>query len=373
MKIVLLLCLVVAAAATEEVESNPFVDFVEGFALGLHVELIAPSIKVCAVAIQSLYKAVEGFIQALSEHQTFYNLMNNATKGIATISPVCRRCYVVPMDFWRQMNATYFQKFNQSWLLYFQSVGLNTLYRTQDVGENVLKIKAAFESKDYLNAGFYIGDAVNIIFNVTSLSPIPRPAPSSDPMVSPLDLPVDLPVDGKGELRQVVPMSGPRTDWEDVHKKFRLYYNYSMLVLNYTKWINATTSNNLNSSVMGIEMNLYTGIKLLKDPTMVEGVMTLIDIVLDVNGLFNGIYFAIVQIPQKMLKDTVFEHIDYLWLNLLQHVGYFIYHGYRLVEDILAHKYLDMVRRTTIIARRFLYFDEDVLDDIHNGVSVNDI
>lgn len=366
MKIVLVLLLSAVFLARAEQDEIGVVDYGKGFVLGLHLEKLAPSLKHCANAMSNAVQAARDVINAFNEHQTFYNLMNNATKGLGTLSPLARQCVLVPNEVMKNLREKYFEKFEYSWEKYLHAVFLNLGYRMDEIVKNVLKIREYFDKGDYYNAGFYSGDTVNIVFNVTTQAPVPRPSPFSANEES-----TEYPTIEEEEhsLLEV------RTNWTDLHEKFREYYNYSMIILNYTKWINGTTSKNLNSSVMNIEMNLYTSLMELQkpEPNIQEAILTLIDITLHVNALFNGIYFSIVQIPEKIFKDSVFQHIDYLPLNLLLHSGYFVYDGYRLYDDIVDKKYFDMCRRITIIIRKFLYFDEDVLDEINNGVSVEDM
>ena len=202
----------------------------------------------------------------------------------------------------------------------------------------------------------YCATTVNIIFNVTSNKPVPPPPPIDD------DTPLRV--------------ANVNTDWNDIHNKFRTYFNYSMITLNYTRWINGTTMKNLNSSVMNIEMKVYTALTNLTDPqphNIVEAVLILVDSLEYVNALFNGLYYTIEQLPTKIFKDSIIEHISYAPMNFVLHMGYFGWDGYRLYNDIKSEKYLDMCRRAAIIFRKFMYYDDDTLDEIHNRVSVYEI
>jgi len=350
----ILLIIFVLSNAQEKSVVDAF-DFIKGFGTGLHFERLSPTIEVCTHAISIASKAFSEAIHAYQEHQPFYNFMNNVTIAMGTSPRVCRKCVVVPSDVWRNLEEMYFKKFDYKWENYFHAVFLNLGYRMDEIIYNVLKAKSFIEVHDFLNAGYFSGTTVNIIFNVSTDKPIPPPPPIDDDFANRLEL---------------------GTNWTDIHQKFRTYYNYSMITLNYTKWINGTTSRNLNSSVMSIEMKGYTALMLLYNPTpanILEAVLTIIDSLEYLNALFNGLYFAIEQIPQKIFKDSIFEHIAYTPLNLVLHLGYFVWDGYRLYNDWKADKYLDMSRRVAILFRKFMYFDEDTLDEILNKVSMSDI
>lgn len=368
----LLLGIIAVGANTEKSywEDNPK-EFLEdawtvlkGVALGLHLERLAPSIKICANSLVQAYLAFVEFIkETKKKDKSFYTLADLLTLALGFLSPACRKCVIVPEDAWAHLIEDYFKKFDFKWEKYLQGSLLNMGYRLDEVAEKVIDIMKQLKLKDLLRAGFYSGEIINLLVNVTSPNPIPEPPPISTQ---------DLVFDYSPLSDEVTPL---KITWDEFHTYFQRYFNYSMISLNYTKWINATTANNLNESTWKIELSVYKGVKELMNPkpNIREAVLTFTDIFQFLNQLFRGVYFTIEQIPKKVWKDTVFEHLDYLYLNLLQHSGYFIWNGWKLYEDIRDSKYLDMIRRITTILRKFLYFDEDVLDDILSGVTVEDI
>ena len=360
-----LIVLLLISSAKSEVDANEVTDFLEGFVNGIGVERLAPSIHKCVMSAGELKLAIKDVIHAINERQPFYNLVNNITWGLKTLSPFSRECADVPEDVRNHLKEDYFKKFHDKWELYTHAVSLNLGYRMDEVAGNVLKIRQFIEKKDFINVGYYSGDILNLVLNVTTPSPVPIPDPTNEPYIMKHSFvqPVTY------ELEEVP------TDWKDIHTFFREYFNYTMIVFNYTKWVNVTTYNNLNSSVSNLELNLYLGlIEFTKDkPNIREAVLNLIDTTYYINGLFNGVYFSIKQVPEKMFKDTIFEHLDYWYMNLIQHAGYFLYDGYKLIEAIIQHNLLNVCRRATIIVRKIIYFDEDVIDEINNKVPVQDI
>ncbi len=346
----LLLTALCSLALAQDQGMSEVGEFAKGFVSGLHFERLSPTIQLWCDYLSTAAKAFSEAMGAYNEHQPFYNFMNNVTLAFGTVPPVCRTTAKLPAAIMDSLEQTYFKKFNYSWEAYLYAAFLNLGFRMDEIIYNVLKVKSFFEQKDFLNSGYHCGTTINIMINVTSARPVPPPPPVDD------DLPMRV-----------------NANWTDIHNNFRTYFNYSMITLNYTKWINATTANNLNSSVMDIEMKGYTAITLLNDANTMEGILTFIDVLSYVNTFFNGIYYTIQQLPVAMTKDTIFEHLAYAGLNQLLHVGYYAWNGWKLYGDFSAKEYDDVPRRIAIIFRRIIYFDEDTLDEINNGVDQWDV
>ncbi len=349
-------------------------DFVRGFALGLGLERLAPSVERCFDSLADVRDAVFSVINAIDEGQDFYNLANNVTFGAATLSPLARRCVEVPMDVMEHIKADYLEKFNYSMEKYIPALLLNLAYRTDEVATNSIKINESIVAQDYLHAGYYAGSLLNAVFNVTSTSPIPVPGPmvpfQTEAVLDLLNMHREFALPDAEAKSGLAVSARLQANWTDIHDKFQLYFHHSMIVLNYTKWINATTFYNLNFSIASVETLAYNVIMEFSKSNVKEAVLKIIDTTLYLNALFNGIYFTVTQVPAAIFKDTVFEHVDYLWLNTLLHSGYFIFNGYKLATSLANRRYLDVARRATVIMRKFLYFDPDVLEEIHSKISV---
>jgi hypothetical protein len=346
---VLILLSLLTLSFTQLPEAAP-ADFIEGFFNGLHLGRIAPNVEKCLSSSTVFIDGIIKFVHACKEHRGFYYLGNNFTYALKSVPGICRGCVDAPDDAWEKIQEIYMKPFNHSWLLYFRAVLLNIPYRLDEFVIHYRDIKKAFDEKKYYSAGFNIGELPNIIFNVTSPDPIPDP------------------IDRPRLLEEA-----PSFDWDAFHSNFRKYFNHTMTAIRGFKWINETTFLNLNESISHIELQIYKGIKELSkpNPNTKEGVFLLIDIVGYLNGLFNGAYFTIEQVSKTILRDTIFGHISHAWMNLVQHVGYFIYHGIKLHKAINSKNYFDITKRITIIIRRVLYFDPDVLDDILNNPMFN--
>lgn len=352
MKIAILLFLSLIAISKCDVDENALTDYFAGFIVGLHIEKLTESVGNCIFSIDDTRLAIMEVIHAYREGQNFYNFVNVVTEGMKTISPLCRNCVVVPEDVTKYYKAL-LEEFKESWEVFFHAALLNLAYKTQDVATDIVKLTTYISQGDHYKTGYYSGDIINAIFNVTQKQPIPLPPPIMLPQRNDDDYLVHtLPSQS---------LTQPNINWDDFHKDFRMYFNYSMIYLNYTKWINATTFRNLNSSVTNIELSLYNAFN-AKDQR--EQVLTFIDITLYLNALFNGFYFTGLQLPKKITKNTVFQHPEYFGLNLLLHSGYFLYDGGKIAMDIKDKKYFDMVRRISIIVRKMFYLDDDILDEI---------
>jgi hypothetical protein len=286
-------------------------------------------------------------MQLYADHKPFYDFMNNFTFAIGTVTPVCRVCAKVPDAFMKAIEEQYFKKF-KNLMEYLHAVFINLGFSMDEIIHLVLKIASHMGNGQYFESGNSAGGLVNLILNVTSDHPTPPDPPKEE--------------DDK--------LFRKNSNGEGIHDTFRAYFNYTMITLNYTKWVNTTTINNLNSSVLDIEMKWYTAILEFSKPNVMEGVLLLTDSLAFVNKLFNGLYFTTQQLPEKVFKDSIFEHITYAHRNLIQHLGYFIYHGKLLLDDWNSKQYLDMCRRIAVLARKVLYFDEDVLDDISTVLEI---
>ncbi len=365
----LLALTITSTLAQAEVQAREITDLLSGFINGLHVERLAPSIGKCINSGSEARKAIESAIHAFLEHQDFYHLVNNVTFGLKTLPVFSRRCAEMPEDVWKHLQEDYFKQFDYSWKKYFNALLLNLGYRLDESVGNALKIKSAIHTRDFEHVGYYSGEILNIVFNVTSQHPVPEPPP--------VDEIVETPLQNETTLGAAIVKRAPilQANWTEVHLKFREYFNYTMIAFNYTRWVNITTFNNLNSSVANIEMKIYESLSEFgkKVPDVKEAILDLIDINLYLNDLFNGIWFSIKQVPESIFKDNVFQHIEYLHVNAIQHAGYFIYHGYRLVQNAMQKRYWEVARRATIILRKFFYFDADVLEEIYNGIPAKDI
>ncbi len=354
---IVLICLC-ATATTVFAQDESVVDifgFIKGFGLGLHFERLSPTIEVCTGNIKAVVKAFSEAFQAFAEHQPFYGFMNNVTLAMGTVPRMSRSCVLVPGDVWKNLQERYFKQFNYSWENYFHAVFLNLGFKMDEIVYNLLKAKSYLELHDFLNGGYFSGCTLNVIFNVTSDKPIPPPPPIED------DTPMTTAVG---------------TNWTDIHHKFREYYNYTMIAFNYTRWVNATTSKNLNSSVMNIEMKAYTALMLLNNPkekNILEAVLTAIDILDYMNVLFNAIYFTVEQVPMNILKDSIIQHFSYAPVNSILHIGYVGWDSYKIVTDLKEGNYRDLSRRIAVIFRKLLYFDDDTLDEIFAKVPIADI
>ena len=353
MKVLILLLL--GLSAVSYCQMTEMLNFTKGFVLGLHLEKLSPSFKDFYTALQRSIHSFDQAIHAYNEHQPFHNFMNNATIALGTVPSVARTAVRVPLDTWKEIKRVYIDVF-KTWDAYLLAVLINMAFKADEIIYNVLKVRSCIVTdKNYTCGGYYSGNTVNMIFNVTSPKPMPPPYPDDDSL---MHFPHGL---------------GITTNWTDIHLKFREYYNYTMISLNYTKWINATTATNLNSSVMNSELKIYNSFMSFSKGDIIEGILDIIDTLEYLNKFYNGVYYTIEQVPTKILKDTVFEYITFLPLNLLQHLGYFAWDGYKIYDDLQKHKYADMCRRIAIVARKFLYFDEDVLDDITHHVQLSDL
>ena len=342
---IVFLCAITLAFAQDKAVLDAL-DFMKGFGLGLHLEKLSPVIGMCINATRAANKAFVDAIAAYQEHQPFYDFVNNATIAIGKVSKVTRYCASTPSDVWRNLDEKYFKKFNYTWENYFHAVFLNLGYRMDEIAYSLLKAKSYFEAKDYPNAGYYLGNSVNIVVNVTSDKPVPPPPPSFN--IQAVELTVG-------------------TNWTDIHSKFLGAFNYTITTLNYTHWVNETTAHNLNHSIIGIELKAYTAIMCLTDPKhrdVLEAVLSIFDMLEYDNTLFNGIYYTVKQLPKAVIKNSIFEHIKYAPLNFFLHLGFVIWDGSKMITDIKTGNTKDMVRRIATIFRKIIYFDEDTLEEI---------
>ena len=325
-------------------------DFIEGFFEGLHLGEIHSSIGSCFTSSTKFIGGIVRFIHACQEDRDFYYLTNNFTYAIKTVPGICRGCIEMPDEGWKKFIEIHVKPFNNSFTLYLGAVALNIPYRLDEFVIHYWDIKKAFAEKNYYGLGYNIGELPNILFNVTSPDPIPDPI-------------------NHGRLLEDI----PSFDWNKFHANFRKYFNHTMTVMRGFKWINETTFQNLNISISLIELQFYKGmVELTKPiPNNKEGILLLIEIIEHLNMLFNGGYFTIQQAKNTVLNDTIFHHFKYAWMNIVQHMGYFIYHGIKLYKAIVAKDYFDISKRIGIIVRRILYFDPDVLDDIVKNSKFN--
>lgn len=352
--LILLSILAFSFAQTLLLETSPIpskinaMDLVEGIFDGLHLGRIAPSIEKCLKSSTDLVKGLIDFAHACQEKRGTFYLVNNFTYALKSLPSSCRGCVDVPDEAWKRLEEIYMKPFNYSFSKYIKAVLLNVPYRLDELVIHYRDIKKAFEENDYYAAGYNIGEIPNIIFNVTKPDPIPDP------------------VDEPRFLEEVTAI-----DWNKVHKNFKAVLTHLLTFFHSTKLVNETTFNNVNESVMLSELHIYNAIMEFAKPNIKEGVLQLIDITGHLNQLVNGVYFSVKQVANKVLNDTIFAHKDYITLNLIQHSGYFIYNIYKVVLAFGAKNYFEVTKRFTIILRKIIYFDKDVLDDINTKFILN--
>lgn len=351
MKVILALCFAISAlAAVKPQGAGDVYQFAVGFVVGLGMDRLTPAIHDCQEKITASSHAFQQAMQLYAEHKPFYDFMNNFTYAIGTVTPVCRVCSIVPEAFKKAIEEQYMKKFDSIWA-YLHAVFINLGFSMDEIIYLVLKTATYMGEGKYYLSGESAGKVVNIVLNVTSDHPTPPDPPTKE----------------DDELSNLKIALG-----EGIHDTFRAYFNYTMITLNYTKWVNTTTINNLNSSVMDMEMKWHLAVTELSkpQPNVLEGFLLFTDSLQFVNKLFNGIWFTMQQAPERMFKDSIFQYITYAHQNLIQHLGYFLYHGKLLLDDMQNKQYLDMCRRLAIIFRKILYFDEDVLDDISTVLEI---
>eukprot|EP00826_Nyctotherus_ovalis_P064191 TRINITY_DN940_c0_g1_i5.p1 TRINITY_DN940_c0_g1~~TRINITY_DN940_c0_g1_i5.p1 ORF type:complete len:345 (+),score=78.41 TRINITY_DN940_c0_g1_i5:101-1135(+) len=342
MRPLILLSILALSLVQAQTTDIPGVDFIDGLLRGLHLGKLSPSFGQCLNSSTEIVEGIGGFIQAYEEGQDSYNLTNNFTLAIKPIPKAVRGCLNISDDLSSRIEEIYMKPFNYSLSKYLRAVGLNAVYRLDEIVVHWLDIQKANEEKNYFALGYNIGELVNIVLNVTKPDPIPDPPSNLRRLLSAQS------AYGLGAF----------------HDDFKFYFKCAMVGFNATRWVNATTFSNLNESVSRIELHFYNSFSEFAKPNIKEGILQLVDILSHLNQLFNGAYFSVQQTKSRARINLVIDHPYYWWLNFVQHSGYFYYHGKKLMASLEIQNYFDVTKRVVIIARQLVYFDRDVLDDI---------
>lgn len=342
MRLLILLSILAFSFVQAQTTDIPGVEFIDGLLRGLHLDKLSPSFGQCLNSSTEIVEGIGGFIQAYEEGQSFYNLTNNFTLAVKPVPKAVRGCLNISDDLSSRIEEIYMKPFNYSLSRYLRAVGMNAVYRLDEIVVHCLDIQKANEEKNYYALGYNIGELVNIVLNVTKPDPIPDPPSNVRRVLNALS---DCGLDA-------------------FHDGFKFYFKCAMVGFNATRWINATTFINLNASVSHVEQHIHNSFSEFAKPNIKEGILQLVDILGHLNQLFNGVYFSVQQTKSKARNNLVIDHPYHWWLNVVQHSGYVYYHGKKLMASLEAGNYFDVTKRVVIIIRQLAYVDRDVLDDI---------
>jgi hypothetical protein len=333
------LALILILGFIQPARTATVLDFVKGFVVGLHLDNLSPVLRECVLNVNTNIKVFKELISELKKDHSTFEKIDMITKALWYIPDPCRSCTRAPKDVWENFKKKFLEDFDYDIIEYLHAVFIGLGKNKDKILDNLDKLIIEFKTGNYYNSGYYTGDIVNIVLNVSNEHPKATNYQFAAPIV-------------------------PSIDWDVFHEKFVKYFGYSIIVLNHTKFVDAEHINELNTAVLGIEMKIYLSTKDFTDNKILEGALKLVDILKFANKLFRGSYFSIVQVAERCSKNLIFSHWEYFTTNLLLHSGYFIWDGYKLVVGIIEGDWKEILRRGIVVARKFLYLDDDAINDM---------
>jgi hypothetical protein len=322
-------------------------DMTRGILVGMHLEDIAPSDKLCIDSIIAIKETMETCIKHKKEGAKTLQFLDELTISLGIVPQAVRSCLNVTTDSWHHLKE-YWEKFDNSFLNYLKALSLNIGWHIDDLVYSYFMVKGNLTDENFYKAGYSIGWALNIIVNVSSQMPIPinRPVPPTEDIIIP-------------------PMK--TTSYGKFHDKFQTWFEITMVTLNFTKLSNSTVMNHFNESVWMIEYDIHAAISCfrMKKPDVMNGILYIVDILASLNYLLLGSVGLYQEVPKRIAEDNVFMDLQYFLKNMGVNAGFLIWDIVAIIIDSKNKHPVDIARRVGDLVNKLLFFSQYVIDDMN--------
>jgi len=294
---------------------SPGMNFTEGFLVGLHLERLVPEAVDCVKHSEStFYNFIWSFDALKDKHLTIYDKIDNLTKTIGMIPITARLCADSPFDLIRHIQF-YINTFDHSIVEYLEAVALNIGWNLDEISLLVIEVANNISSKSYFPAGKASGTLFNLIFNVTSKHPIPKPTEEE--------------ILDEETLNQIT----------DFYSTFEFVFNCTITFLNASRVISESNLDKINYAGLGIVRKIKNITIEFKEKKIIAGILSILDLLGYINPLFEGLALGIEEIIINFKNYLIFQSVDLIIEMYAKHAGYFVWDIKDIVIDIIQKKF----------------------------------